>query len=37
MGDITRLLDEWGKGDPVALESLMPLAYAELRAVAASS
>lgn len=32
--DVTRLLNEWGQGDPDAMERLMPLVYDELRAVA---
>ena len=32
--DITRLLKAWGRGDEQALEQLMPLVYAELRAQA---
>lgn len=32
---ITQLLLAWGKGDPSALETLMPLVYDELRRVAA--
>jgi RNA polymerase sigma factor (TIGR02999 family) len=32
--EITRLLLAWGQGDPVALETLMPLVYAELRKLA---
>jgi RNA polymerase sigma factor (TIGR02999 family) len=33
--DITGLLDDWGRGDPHALDRLLPLVYAELRRVAA--
>jgi RNA polymerase sigma factor (TIGR02999 family) len=33
--DITGLLDDWGRGDPGALDQLVPLVYAELRRVAA--
>jgi RNA polymerase sigma factor (TIGR02999 family) len=33
--DITGLLDDWGRGDPRALDRLVPLVYAELRRVAA--
>ena len=33
--DITGLLDGWGRGDPGALDQLVPLVYAELRRVAA--
>ncbi len=32
--DITQLLNEWGHGDRVALERLMPLVYTELRKMA---
>lgn len=32
--DITTLLIEWGNGEATALEKLMPLVYAELRAIA---
>lgn len=32
--EITRLLIDWGKGDQVALERLMPLVYSELRRLA---
>jgi RNA polymerase sigma factor (TIGR02999 family) len=32
--EITRLLQEWGAGDPAALERLTPLVYAELRRLA---
>jgi RNA polymerase sigma factor (TIGR02999 family) len=32
--EITRLLLEWRKGDPSALDKLMPLVYAELRRLA---
>src|SRR6185369_1103055 len=31
---ITQLLVDWGKGDRVALEKLMPLVYSELRRLA---
>ena len=31
---VTQLLHEWGKGDPAALEQLMPLVYAELHKMA---
>ena len=34
--DVTRLLDEWARGDQQALEQLMPLVYGELRQIAAS-
>src|SRR4029453_13836850 len=33
-GDITALLKAWGQGDQGALEQLMPLVYAQLRAQA---
>ena len=33
-GEITRLLTAWGKGDPYALNQLMPLVYAELHRIA---
>jgi RNA polymerase sigma factor (TIGR02999 family) len=33
--DITQLLVQWGEGDAQALESLLPLVYAELRRIAA--
>ncbi|HEX8723024.1 MAG TPA: sigma-70 family RNA polymerase sigma factor [Pyrinomonadaceae bacterium] len=32
--DVTRLLLEWGAGDPAAAERLMPLVYGELRRLA---
>jgi RNA polymerase sigma factor (TIGR02999 family) len=32
--EITRLLADWGGGDPEALEKLTPLVYAELRRIA---
>src|SRR5262245_25045116 len=32
--EITTLLIEWGNGEAAALEKLMPLVYAELRAIA---
>jgi RNA polymerase sigma factor (TIGR02999 family) len=32
---VTQLLIDWGKGDPTALDRLLPLVYAELRRVAA--
>ena len=32
--DVTRLLIEWSNGDPVALDQLMPMVYAELRSLA---
>lgn len=31
---VTRLLDEVGRGDPLAAEQLLPLVYAELRSIA---
>jgi RNA polymerase sigma factor (TIGR02999 family) len=34
-GDVTALLDEWNRGDPDALQALLPIVYAELRRVAA--
>jgi RNA polymerase sigma factor (TIGR02999 family) len=33
-GDVTTLLAAWGKGDPSALDKLMPLVYAELHRIA---
>lgn len=33
--DVTGLLDDWSRGDPGALERLLPLVYAELRRIAA--
>ena len=33
--DVTALLDGWSRGDPGALERLVPLVYAELRRLAA--
>ena len=33
--DVTALLEGWSRGDPEALERLVPLVYAELRRVAA--
>jgi RNA polymerase sigma factor (TIGR02999 family) len=33
--EVTRLLKDWGNGDSTALDQLMPIVYAELRAVAA--
>ena len=33
---VTRWLDRWREGDPVALERLLPLVYADLRRIAAS-
>jgi RNA polymerase sigma factor (TIGR02999 family) len=35
-GDVTELLDELVRGDKTALDRLLPLVYAELRALAAS-
>jgi RNA polymerase sigma factor (TIGR02999 family) len=32
--DLTRLLDDWSKGDPQALDQLMPIVYDELRSLA---
>jgi RNA polymerase sigma-70 factor (ECF subfamily) len=34
-GEVTRLLLDWSRGDPEALEKLMPLVYPELRRLAA--
>lgn len=36
MNDVTQLLVAWGKGDPSALESLVPLVEGELRRLALS-
>ena len=33
---VTQLLVDWGKGDPAALEKLMPLVYDELRRLASN-
>jgi len=33
--DVTALLDHWSRGDPDALDRLLPLVYRELRAIAA--
>src|SRR5688572_27646674 len=33
---LTRLLEEWQRGDSAAAEKLVPLVYAELRRIAAS-
>lgn len=33
-GDVTRLLGQWRRGDQGALDSLLPLVYAELRSMA---
>ena len=33
-GDVTELLAQWAKGDRQALDSLMPIVYAELRNIA---
>src|SRR4030081_3112692 len=35
MGDVTRILADIEKGDPLAAEQLLPLVYAELRRLAA--
>jgi RNA polymerase sigma factor (TIGR02999 family) len=35
-GEVTRLLLDWSKGDPAALERLMPVIYDELRRLARS-
>ncbi|MBK9165902.1 MAG: sigma-70 family RNA polymerase sigma factor [Bryobacterales bacterium] len=35
-GDITAILDQWGRGDRTALERLAPLVYPQLRTIAAS-
>jgi RNA polymerase sigma factor (TIGR02999 family) len=35
-GEITQLLNRWGKGDPGALETLAPLVYDQLREIAES-
>jgi RNA polymerase sigma factor (TIGR02999 family) len=32
--DVTRLLQDWGEGDPSALERLIPLVFADLRQIA---
>lgn len=32
--EVTRLLKDWGNGDSTALDQLMPIVYAELRAIA---
>jgi RNA polymerase sigma-70 factor (ECF subfamily) len=34
MGDVTKLLGQWNRGDAEAFEALMPLVYAELRRLA---
>jgi RNA polymerase sigma factor (TIGR02999 family) len=34
--DVTELLNAWGKGNPEALDQLLPLVYGELRALAGS-
>lgn len=34
--NVTRLLQRWGEGDPIALDRLLPLVYADLRRIAAS-
>lgn len=36
MSEITAVLDRWGKGDPDALQDLMPLVYGELKRLAVS-
>ena len=33
-GDITQLLGKWARGDKAALDTMMPLVYAELRKIA---
>ncbi len=33
-GDVTRLLNQWGNGDAVAFDQLLPLVYRELRKIA---
>jgi RNA polymerase sigma factor (TIGR02999 family) len=33
-GEVTTLLADWGKGDPTALNKLIPLVYAELHRIA---
>jgi RNA polymerase sigma factor (TIGR02999 family) len=33
--EVTRLLKDWGNGESTALDRLMPIVYAELRAIAA--
>ena len=35
-GDVTRMLQGWGKGDHGALDQLLPLVYTELRKLAAA-
>lgn len=35
MSDVTRVLSQFGKGDPRATEQLLPLVYNELRRLAA--
>ncbi len=35
MGEVTRFLEQWGRGGPGAAEDLLPLVYDELRRVAA--
>ena len=32
--DITGLLDDWSRGDPRALDRLLPVVYGELRRIA---
>lgn len=34
LSDLTCLLQEWGRGDPRALDRIMPLVYDQLRAIA---
>src|SRR4030095_8547748 len=34
--EVTRLLIDWSNGDPVALDQLMPMVYAELRRLASN-
>lgn len=34
MRDVTLILKDWSKGDPAAIEALMPLVYGELRRMA---
>src|SRR5262245_21350591 len=33
--DVTQLLNDWGRGDPEALEKLIPLVFKDLRDIAA--
>ena len=37
MEDVTRLLQDWRKGDKAALDALTPIVYQELRRLAGSS